>query len=201
MFYVGVDLGKARDHTAIAIVERREIRAPYMVPTFTCLMLRYTERIPLRTSYPDVVERVCWLARHQNLRGQCAMAVDGTGVGAPVVDMLRRGQPECEVSAVNITGGEKETRSGSVWNVPKRDLMVGLQVLPEKRQLKIARELKEIGSLIRELTDVQIRAGGAANAERVRDAEAAGDLAQRYAAFYPGAGRISAGSVRVPYGG
>jgi hypothetical protein len=63
------------------------------------------------------------------------------------------------VNAVNITGGEKEAYSGNVWNVPKRDLMAGVQVLLEKPELKIARRLSEAGPLVMELTDVRMTAG------------------------------------------
>jgi phage FluMu gp28-like protein len=147
-FYLGIDLGKTRDHTAIAIVERADT-----------LLLRYAERVALGTPYPQVVEHIRRMVNHENLRGQCAAVVDGTGVGAPVVDLLRSGQLGCEVCAVNITGGERPTQSGNVWNVPKRDLMAGVQVLLEKRGLRIARRLKETGPLIRELTDVRLTAG------------------------------------------
>lgn len=149
MFYLGIDLGKTRDHTAIAIVEKDGSRK---------LQLRYVERVPLGTPYPQVVEQVRRMTAHQNLRGRCAVVVDATGVGAPVVDMLRKGQLGCEVIAVNITGGESETRSGSVWNVPKRDLLGEVQVLLEGHELRIGRRLKEAGALVRELTDVQMTA-------------------------------------------
>jgi hypothetical protein len=62
-----------------------------------------------------------------------------------------------DVNAVNITGGGKEAQSGNVWNVPKRDLMAGVQVLLEKRELKVARGLEEAGPLVRELTDDERR--------------------------------------------
>jgi len=156
---MGIDLGKTRDHTAIAIIERRDTARAFLSPMFDCLLLRHAERVPLGTSYPQVVERVRRMAIHEELRGQCAIAVDATGVGAPVVDLLRSARLGCEVSAVNITGGEKETQSGNVWNVPKKDLMAGVQVLLEKRQLKIARSLKETGALVRELSDVRMTAG------------------------------------------
>jgi hypothetical protein len=159
MFYIGLDLGKTRDHTAIAIVERADSGRAYLAPVFGGLLLRYAERVALGTPYPKVVEHVRRLVEHENLCGQCALVVDGTGVGAPVVDMLRSGRLGCEVIAVNITGGERETQSGNVWNVPKRDLMAGVQVLLEKRELKIARGLKETGPLVRELTDVRMTAG------------------------------------------
>jgi hypothetical protein len=148
MFYLGIDLGKTRDHTAIAIVERRDT-----------LQLRYAERVPLGTPYPKVVDHVRQLVRHDHLRGRCVVVVDATGVGAPVVDMMRSGHLGCDVIAVNITGGEKETQSGNVWNVPKKDLMARVQVLIEQRELKIALRMKEARPLVRELTDVRMTAG------------------------------------------
>jgi hypothetical protein len=50
-------------------------------------------------------------------------------------------------------------RSGNVWQVPKRDLMAGVQVLLERGELKIAKRMKETGPLVRELTDVRMTAG------------------------------------------
>lgn len=155
MFYMGIDLGKLRDHTAIAIVDRKG----------AAVQLRYAERVALGTPYPEVVERIRYLATHQSVRGRCVVAVDATGLGEPVVDMLRSSGLGCEVSAVNITGGERETRSGIVWNVPKSDLMAGVQVLIEKRELKIAGKLEEADALVRELADVRMTPG---NAGRVR---------------------------------
>jgi len=57
----------------MAIVEGKTVRG---------LQLRYSERVALGTPYPEVVE-------HENLRGRCAVVLDSTGVGEPVVDMLR----------------------------------------------------------------------------------------------------------------
>jgi hypothetical protein len=151
MFYLGIDLGKTQDHTAIAIVERNDLQS---------VRLRYAERVPLGTTYTRVVERIQGMVWHKNLRGQSVVVVDATGVGAPVVDMLRSGRLGCEVNAVNITGGERETQFGTLWNVPKRDLMAGVQVLLEKRELKIARGMEETGALIRELTNVRMTAAG-----------------------------------------
>jgi hypothetical protein len=71
------------------------------------------------------------------------------------VDMLRAARLGCNIVPVTITGGEKAHRSGSAWSVPKQDLMAAVQVLLERDQLKIARGLKELGALMRELTDVR----------------------------------------------
>jgi len=118
MFYVGLDLGQRQDHSAVAIVERPKLRHAWLATRQDHLLVRRVERLALGTPYPRVVERVREIVCGTALAGQCALVVDGTGVGAPVVDMLRRAGLGCEVTAVTITGGEKESRSGAAWNVP-----------------------------------------------------------------------------------
>lgn len=63
----------------------------------------------------------------------------------------------CEICEVTITGGEHASAgaAGSRWNVPKQDLLTGLQVLLEKGELRIARRMREAGALARELADVR----------------------------------------------
>jgi hypothetical protein len=155
MFYLGLDLGQRRDHSAIAVVERFEARQPWQGLAAKALHLRFVERVPLGTPYPAVVERVRAVATCSDVEGDCRLAVDATGVGAPVVDLLRTARLGFEVTAVTITGGEKASSSGSQWNVPKRDLMAGLQVLLEKGELRIARGMRDTPALIRELMDMR----------------------------------------------
>ena len=92
-------------------------------------------------------------------REYAGVALDGTGVGAPVVELLRSAGLECGVTAVTITGGEKASGSGGAWSVPKRDLIAGVQLALEKGELRIARHMKDAGALVRELIDVRITAG------------------------------------------
>src|ERR1700679_1803773 len=120
MFYLGLDLGQKRDYSAVAVVERIDHRRAFQGTAFPKLLVRHVERLPLGTPYPLVVERVRAIVRSGELAGNCALAVDATGVGAPVVDMLRAARLGCELNAVVITGGERRAGSGTV---PKRDLM------------------------------------------------------------------------------
>ena len=69
------------------------------------------------------------MVRSAELAGRCHLAVDGTGVGRPVVDLLRRAGLGCPMLPVMITGGDAEGHSDGYYKVPKRDLIVGLQVL------------------------------------------------------------------------
>ena len=126
------------------------------------------------------------------------VAVDGTGVGAPVVDLLRAARLGCEVAAVTITGGERVVRNGQAWNVPKRDLIAGVQVLLEQGDLRIAAGLAEAGALVRELLDVRITMAGGGRVRFVIDDDGPGipddQLERVFARFHrTDSGRTRAG--------
>jgi hypothetical protein len=156
MFYAGVDLGQKHDHTAIAVVEKMERWRPYGGNELDRLVVRHVERVPLGTPYPEVVARVQEIVWDDALQGQCVLVVDATGVGNPVVDMLRAARLQCEITAVTITNGNKESSNGQSWSVPKQDLIAGVQVMLEKGELKIAKGLAELGPLVQELVDMKM---------------------------------------------
>jgi hypothetical protein len=196
MFSIGVDLGQRRDHSAVAVVERvsRVTERFDYVKWAACereseeWVVRHLERIPLGTPYTAVAERVVRLAQKPPVVGQCQLVVDATGVGMPVIDMLRASRPGCGLTAVLITGGHAERSDGSVWHVPKLELMARLQTLFEREQLRISRRLRESGRLVRELLDMRTARG---KSGRVRvGADGAGehdDLALAVAlAVWPG---------------
>jgi hypothetical protein len=51
--------------------------------------------------------------------------------------------------------------------VPKRDLIAGVQVALDNGDLVIARRLKELGSLVRELVDVRMTSGAGTGKVRI----------------------------------
>lgn len=159
MFYAGLDLGQKRDPSALVVVQRIDHRRAFQQTQFEKVIVCYAERMPLGTPYPKVVERVKQIVQCNALRGDCVLAVDATGVGAPVIDMLRAAQLGCTLTPVTITGGESGAGNGTgQCSVPKRDLMSELLVLLESGQLKIGR-LKEGRQLVRELANVRVSAG------------------------------------------
>ena len=72
-FYIGLDLGQRRDHSAIAVVERLELYRGYQTPVFQSLLVRHLERVALGTPYPIVVTRVREVVR----QAQAADGADG----------------------------------------------------------------------------------------------------------------------------
>jgi hypothetical protein len=112
---------------------------------------RHLERLPTGTPYPAQVKSIKEL--HDLLKLQEGktpkMVVDQTGVGRPVVDMLRA--VGLAPAAVSITGGDSVTQDGRDYRVPKRDLVSVVQVLLQAERLKIARALPEAQTLTSEL--------------------------------------------------
>jgi hypothetical protein len=155
---MGLDLGQRRDHTAVAVVERAE--PGYARVATGRLVIRHLQRAPLGTGYPAVVEAVREAIGSDELRGQCCLAVDATGLGGPVVDMLRGAQLGCDLTAVTITGGDRQVQKGMNWSVPKRDLMAGVQVLLERGDLRIASGIEMAGALVKELMNARMSGKG-----------------------------------------
>jgi hypothetical protein len=163
-YFVGLDLGKAQDHTAVAVIERaelvwREERDPvtWQPRRGTRHFLRHLRRVPLQTPYPDVVELLRDLVSGPALAKRSTLVVDATGVGAPVVDLLRRAALPCSIVPVMITGGDAESRDGDVVRAPKRDLIVGLQVAMQKRWLEVAGRLAMAPEFVKELLALRMR--------------------------------------------
>jgi len=157
MFFVGLDLGQKRDFSALAVVERVEARLAWMGPA-PPLGVRYLERMELGTPYPDVVDRVCEILQDPKMLGQSHLVVDATGVGAPVLDLLRRARVRANITAVTITGGDRAHSSGDQWHVPKRELLTGLESLLECGELRIAGKLREAARLVKEFESMQVEA-------------------------------------------
>ena len=101
--------------------------------------LRHLERPALGTPYPEIVSLVLRRLETPPLTGATALVVDATGVGRPVVDLLRFDKRlRAPMTPVTITGGDSVTHEGSEYHVPKRDLVGALQVLLQTGALKIA---------------------------------------------------------------
>jgi len=166
-FLIGVDLGQAQDFTALVVLELLEYEGEWDAVTFThrtetSVRLRHVERLPLGTSYPDVVARVKQVVESPSLAGgKKSVVVDATGVGRPVVDLLERAGLPCRIWPVSITGGASETTTRGTYRVPKRDLIVGLQVRLQEGELQIAAGLREGAALIRELGEMRVSTTGA----------------------------------------
>jgi hypothetical protein len=146
-FYIGVDLGKQNDHTTVAIVEKQS--------DSDTLSVCHLERLPLGTTYTTVVQQALYRLRATMAHGTTTLVVDASGLGLPVIDLLKASgtQPV----AITITGGNSVAEGNGVLRVPKRDLIINLARLFESGRLRIASDLPRAGDLIQELLGFQVR--------------------------------------------
>jgi len=157
-FALGLDLGQATDYSALAICE--DISEPGVSSRDRrrkVLHTRYLDRFQL--PYPEVVRRVRRYLDDPRLEGRAVLAVDATGVGRPVVDMMREQgfRLNEDFFGVLIHGGDKEHHDKGYWRVPKRDLVFSAQVALQEERLKFAKEMPLLDELVRELRDFRVK--------------------------------------------
>src|SRR5919107_1149414 len=158
---VGVDIGQRRDPTAIAVVEQEHRGSE------THHMVRHLQRLPLGSPYPAVAERVAAVVGgvHAATSGEApTLYVDATGVGTPIVDVLRAASVGdlTQLKAVFFNHGDRrkvergEVKLGKAWLVSR------LQTLLQSGLLHLPRNA-EAEALGKELLDYEIRVTEDAN--------------------------------------
>ena len=163
-FLVGLDLGRVKDFTALAVLER-SLPAGAGGRGARHYACRHLHRFPLNTPYTavggeaGVVEGVAELLGR--LPGKAALVVDQTGVGRAVVDVLRKAKlPVSQLVAVTITAGHgppNRPEGGGGWNVAKRHLASTLLAVTGTRRLRVAAGLPLAGTLTRELETFTVK--------------------------------------------
>lgn len=148
-FVLGVDLGKAQDHTAIVLAEPSGV-AP------TVYDLTHIERVPLKTRYTDVASHlrgvVNFLAQPQR---PVTIVLDYTGVGIAVAEIFLAARIGCPIVLLTITAGGKVTTDEVGVHVPKADLVSVVQRLLQEERLRLPDDDDQADLLIRELGDFQ----------------------------------------------
>jgi hypothetical protein len=172
-YTIGLDLGKSRDYSALAIVERLgKLHPDAAARPMSHYAVRHLLRWPLGTSYTAVAADLAALVRQPPLKWP-VLVVDQTGVGQAVVDFLAARSFLATLQRVVITSGQQTTRSASgAWHVPKKELIVCLKMLLQCRRLQVA-ALPERTLLLEELQLFQVKI--TASAKETFQAWRAGD--------------------------
>jgi hypothetical protein len=169
-YYVGLDLGQSKDYTALVVLEAMRhvfdqptiIRDPSQESRSSLAQTkcgtafyhaRHIVRIPLGTSYVDVVKYVRDEIIGKLPPRSSTLIADATGVGAGIMDMLdEAGLPHIRVM---VHGGNAVTKSKRVWHIPKRDLVGAAKALLSKGELRIVKG-PYTQDLVRELEDFRV---------------------------------------------
>jgi hypothetical protein len=146
---VGVDIGQKVDPTALAVVEAQERSETIHY------LARHLERLPLGTPYPEVASRLERIKNALEERyGKAHFYVDATGVGQPVVNLLRK--EDLYLTSVYITSGQHLRKEGLDIYLPKALLVSRLQVLLQTGRIHLPKT-SEAETLAKELLDYEIK--------------------------------------------
>lgn len=170
-----VDLGDRQDYTAISLldivdyVQKAKDALPGSDADFLEgeekvyeAVLRFLEKMELGSGYPAVVSRVKTIMLNPKIaRDKIILLVDATGVGVPVIQMMK--EEGLKPIGITITGGKTENMNDLGYTVPKGELVSALQVLFQSRRLKIPKELELKDEFIKELQNFRIKISEKAN--------------------------------------
>lgn len=168
---IGVDLGQAADYTAVTHTRwwRDKVarinpswddrwRAGDMRPTrsanrYELLSIWRERRIP----YDRVVSAITKMTRQveEQHKAQWRLIMDATGVGRPIYDLLVK--ERLRPVAITLTGGTQAGTNDIGYTVPKRDVIVALQVASQSGRLRYAGNIAYKRQLQDELQNMHMK--------------------------------------------
>lgn len=154
---LGLDLGQRVDYTALAAIwsepERDPVtQAPWGPWHHTVV---YLERLRQHTEYAAIPEWIRRVLSRNNFTGRGTLVVDATGVGAPVVETLRRARLGLTILPVSITAGEAVTASDNGYHVPRLELLTALAQAIQSKNLLVSKGVGAAGSLFEEMANLR----------------------------------------------
>ena len=169
MFYLGLDLGKFRDHAALVLMEYRVIPTGKRDPaTYSPLYRRelrvvLAERFRIGTDYHDLVARLSRLCHHPHLAGHTTLLMEKNSPGQVVDEMIKRANLPVTYIPVTTTSGKQVIVRGSERFVPKEKLIGSVEYLLQQNLLKISSQIPQSDLLREELRQFERRSqrGGA----------------------------------------
>lgn len=164
-FLVGIDIGKAQDHTAIAIVHytvtpEKVFEPSYDPPIYREKMVQrfdlvHLQRLPLGMNYvaqSHAIREI--LAREPLASGKTKVIADSSGVGEGVLDLMQA--QGLRMVRIKITGGSETTSTSAArYNVAKSVLISKLEAAMHSRELQVAASLKEAENFKAELMNFE----------------------------------------------
>jgi hypothetical protein len=146
MLYVGLDLGKQHDYTALTVAQRAD----------DAVHIVHLHRYPLKTDYTAIATDLATTLQRPPFTTGCILGVDATGLGGPFLDLLRGQAERLPVIGITITGDRAaKWTSGRDVRVPKSELARTMARLVEAAQLRVAGGLSLAGQLMAEMRRFQ----------------------------------------------
>jgi hypothetical protein len=156
-YLLGLDLGRAQEFTALAVLERHrepDPRDPRRL--LSHYAVRHLQRWPPGTPYPAIALNLAGLVARPPLEYP-RLVIDQTGVGQAVAALFRPADLKARLRPTRITAGHTVSLVDGVWQVARQELASILQTLLQGRRLKIA-AVPEREILAQELAAFQVKA-------------------------------------------
>lgn len=157
-FFIGLDLGMARDHSAIVVNEKRVSvwsEEPFHI-------IRWSHRFKLGTKYGDVAREVASImAQLPERPDKPKLFADSTGVGRPVCDQLR--EAGLKPVDVTLTGGANWSWLEGRVSLPKALLASTLNVGFQNNSIVMAGAMRWREQITRELEAFRVTRSDAGN--------------------------------------
>lgn len=153
-YYLGLDLGQRRDHSALVVLESKlELtgefdHAHYIHLTETRLRVHHAERFPLGFPYLRLISILRDLF-DQLPPSEKVLLIDAAGPGAPLTELIVRSDLDAEFVPITITPGS----DAHGRNISRRALLSNLRILFEAGYLHLSPKHTD---LLTELRTVQI---------------------------------------------
>jgi len=158
---IGLDLGQQNDYTVLSVLE---MDRTVLQSSGVIYNLIYLKRFPLKTTYPTLVNWVAWFIKKTFMNSGYLLVVDCTGVGRPIVDMLR--ENDLDLLSLTITGGTQcNWRKGKEVSVPKKELISSLQAVIQSYRIKIASDIDHLEALKKEFLNFKARITSSAKSQ------------------------------------
>jgi hypothetical protein len=166
-YIVGVDLGRDTDPTAIVVahIVQTPVKTVRVENSATIVYAEaaisrtlaavYAEQIPLRTPYDRIAARIKQITTSPHIAMRNDLLLDATGVGTPVVDILRANG--VRATGVRITAGTQETVKGQDITVPKVQLVDSVIALLHTQRLSLAAGLPHMDLIRKQLSEFQLK--------------------------------------------
>ena len=164
LWYLALDAGQRRDHSALAVlylywIAQGQCRTTYEYLFEPKLEIRYLKRFPIGLSYEKLYEmlkdRLQEFDPALPLKAR-QLIIDAGGPGPPLVDRLRANlSRHVIIKPVIITGGKgANTLAGGYTGVPRRTIVSNLQLLLAAKTLKCDNSLPGWSLLKEELLEL-----------------------------------------------
>ncbi len=168
-YFIGVDIGQIRDHTAIAVVEVLPATEKTITPTgkltlggatlgtvvgqpikvaerepLPRLQCHYLQTLRLGIKFQDIAQRLSEIEAKLMAKGEAEVKilVDATGPGQPIPELIR-GSVKCPVISCRFTSGAEPSYDGKSAMIPKEPMVTNLQIFIQEKRLELPKKTKD----------------------------------------------------------